>query len=481
MRFYQFRQYSTLTLFFLVLLFSRCEDDPTREEFSRISPACFYITGSIVPLIEGEFPTTHKGTAFTFMNCSSTPNSTYKWTFGDGTTSDEHEPSHAYDKVGVYKVTLATYYENIISDTISYRVNVVHGEKMFKLAQKTIGIDIAESANGDVLLLGWRGENQETKYFVAALDSTLSVKYVKEYPYDQVQFLTSIEGTSDGNFILSGSHDNHWTALKIDPLGNILWQRALAETNGRNNYITETSDKGFITAGTIYININGTMSEYVEIVKLDDDGNIVWRRSYEEDQLKNTNNIIEVADGYTFASVKSDFFEDTLVLSKVNLNGELLWRTKMRYYAEGPVGYDAYGGSSLYSGDRYYVYSENSGPLFVLDQTGNVLTKKIIDPSRMNVATISDGNEIVFLDKMYSGANFNIMKIDESFNTVWTRNLGGVYNDPKYYPSSHYYVNLKIKELSSKDYIVLGTREDKGDPEYLSIYLIKIKKEGAIF
>ena len=51
------------------------------------------------------------GEAITFTNTSKDASS-YKWNFGDGTSSDVASPTHAYENAGTYTVTLTAYSKN---------------------------------------------------------------------------------------------------------------------------------------------------------------------------------------------------------------------------------------------------------------------------------------------------------------------------------------------------------------------------------
>lgn len=85
--------------FFLLLatcLLLRCQHEPIAD-----TTACFS-TGS-EPLFEGK--------EIHFANCS-LEGERYEWELGDGTTTEEPNPVHTYEKQGKYKVVLRTYAED---------------------------------------------------------------------------------------------------------------------------------------------------------------------------------------------------------------------------------------------------------------------------------------------------------------------------------------------------------------------------------
>ncbi|WP_245842421.1 S8 family serine peptidase [Pontibacter ummariensis] len=72
---------------------------------SAVSPFTYLITAEPVASIGAENAFGNIGKNLRFVN-NSTNASSWKWDFGDGTTSDEEEPEHVYHTAGVYRVTL---------------------------------------------------------------------------------------------------------------------------------------------------------------------------------------------------------------------------------------------------------------------------------------------------------------------------------------------------------------------------------------
>lgn len=61
---------------------------------------------------------------FSFQNNTSGAVTAYKWTFGDGTSSTEINPTHTYKMIGQYPVSLIAFNQEGCSDTVSYQVEV---------------------------------------------------------------------------------------------------------------------------------------------------------------------------------------------------------------------------------------------------------------------------------------------------------------------------------------------------------------------
>jgi hypothetical protein len=125
-----------------------------------------------------------------------------------------------------------------------------------------------------------------------------TVDWQKAYGSTGNDKLHGMVATSDGNYVtlgvadsvngdvdcnIKGKHDE-WV-IKIDPMGNILWQTCLGGTKEEeqpHNRIVETSDGGFLTAGESWsqdYTSNGNHGECdVLLVKLDSEGKIQWKR-----------------------------------------------------------------------------------------------------------------------------------------------------------------------------------------------------------
>jgi PKD repeat protein len=61
---------------------------------------------------------------FNFQNNTSGAVTTYKWTFGDGTSSTEVSPTHTYKMIGQYQVNLISFNQEGCSDTITRQVEI---------------------------------------------------------------------------------------------------------------------------------------------------------------------------------------------------------------------------------------------------------------------------------------------------------------------------------------------------------------------
>jgi hypothetical protein len=130
--------------------------------------------------------------------------------------------------------------------------------------------------------------------------------------------LSSIKQTTDGGYIIGGSStsenggdktenskgfDDYWV-LKLDATGNIQWQNTI----GGNNVdylesIQETTDGGYILGGYSDSNISSDKTENCQgaldywVVKLNSDGNIQWQNTIGGDSTDYLVDIMQTTDG----------------------------------------------------------------------------------------------------------------------------------------------------------------------------------------
>ena len=132
--------------------------------------------------------------------------------------------------------------------------------------------------------------------------------------------------TSDRGYVFSGAHGSfnlqkfQGNLTKTDSNGEVLWTRVYEESPGIGHYfISETSDKGIIQAGTR----NG---EYIFLTKTDSNGDVQWSRDFNE-LLGNAFSVKETKD--KGLAVSGIFYKNPpdgeAVLLRTDEQGTPLW------------------------------------------------------------------------------------------------------------------------------------------------------------
>ncbi len=177
---------------------------------------------------------------------------------------------------------------------------------------------------------------------IVMFNQNLDTLWTCEYPGAPGTFqnITGICETSDGDFMASGlNDDNNFIAnncghiMKCDNGGDFLWMKTYCQQDYSTSFysITPTDDGGAIVGGLViwhpWINENDDKI----IMRIDVEGNEVWRTVIENDTDTNSAYIQMSEDGNVLMSTVdriegTQTFENIVVIHKYNSeDGELIW------------------------------------------------------------------------------------------------------------------------------------------------------------
>ncbi|MEO5572488.1 MAG: T9SS type A sorting domain-containing protein [Bacteroidia bacterium] len=133
------------------------------------------------------------------------------------------------------------------------------------------------------------------------MDSTGNVMWTKTYGFTQWDQFRTVYQTSDHGFLIAGttdtSNDNinsrEILLLKTDSAGNVLWAKTFGNSN--DNYIfkmIKTLDSNYIMVG--YIVASG---EDIHLLKADSNGNTIWSRAYGTSSSDEGHAVLSTDDG----------------------------------------------------------------------------------------------------------------------------------------------------------------------------------------
>ncbi len=349
--------------------------------------------------------------------------------------------------------------------------------------QKTMGgsnddkaSSIQQTSNGQYIVAGYSFSNDGdvtenhggTDYWIVKLDSLGNIIWENSYGGSEYDVPYSITETSDNGYIIAGkstSNDGDVTGhhgstslydywiVKIDSLGNILWQKSLGGTKEDIAHsIIQTADGGSIIAGLSYSEDNDVTGQHgwgdCWIVKLDFSGNIQWQKTMGGGDIDNANSIIKTFDG----------------------------------------GYIIAGNSRSLNGDVTENHGNSDYWIIKLDSFGNIQWQKSYGGSNMDIATsivqISDGGyfisgysnsndgDVIAEHQNQNTSNYDywIIKLDSAGNILWQKTLGGYGDDYAY----------SIVQTSTGGFVVAGYSDSQnngdvtgnhGDNDYWAVKL----------
>jgi hypothetical protein len=263
----------------------------------------------------------------------------------------------------------------------------------------------------------------------------------------------SVKQTSDGGYILAGvasaisggGPSNYCWLIKTDANGNNVWNKALTYTLATSTTsvysVQQTSDGGYVLAGTIYYQYGmgyGPNGWDAWLVKTDANGNKVWDKAFGGNEPDYADFAIQTNDGgYILAADKYSLFNTTGTiifdpwLIKTDANGNEIW-------------------DKTFVASSYSAYSTDQDPVNCVQQT-------------------SDGGYILAGDTYLSshGNDARLIKTDVSGNKVWDKVFGGSNTDDAF----------SVQQSSDGGYIVAGQTYSYG-ASVGSAWLIKTDANG---
>src|SRR2546428_614050 len=151
--------------------------------------------------------------------------------------------------------------------------------------------------------------------------------------------VSSTKPTADGGYIAVGSSNSsgtpgnpHAWVLKLDSPGNIVWQKTFSSGNDAFTSITHTSDGGSAVAGwgTFYL-MSGGQHQGAWVVRLDTVGNIIWQQVYST-EWNYGYSIAQTSDGGFVVAGRAHHVPPETVSSwdplifKIDSLGNLVWQ-----------------------------------------------------------------------------------------------------------------------------------------------------------
>jgi hypothetical protein len=151
-----------------------------------------------------------------------------------------------------------------------------------------------------------------TDYWVVKVDGSGNLVWQKALGGSYSDTAFALTTTGDGGYVVAGysvSSDGDVTAknggqdfwvVKLNGLGNIVWQRTIGGFGSDNAYaVTATTDGGFIVAGETNPIDNATYPDRLDVraVKLDASGAIIWEKTLGGTKEDRAFAVLTTADG----------------------------------------------------------------------------------------------------------------------------------------------------------------------------------------
>jgi len=267
--------------------------------------------------------------------------------------------------------------------------------------------------------------------------------------------------TQDNGYIICGTtYPYDFYVIKTDALGNEIWQNNYNLGGQEFAYsICPANDGGYLICGSTDNGLHPLLD--VLIIKIDNDGSLIWSRSFGGSSNDVGYSIIQcnnggyVIVGYTgsFGTGNTDFY-----LLKINEAGSEQWS---RIF--GASNYES-GYQVIQTADGGFAIAGKSGStsfgyvrLIKTDNQGNQLWARSFMGSLIScgyaIAQCSDGGYLLTGDTWSaasSSSDFCLVKTDASGNEIWSDTFGGTGED----------IGYGVCQTSDGNYIIAGKLND---------------------
>ena len=313
------------------------------------------------------------------------------------------------------------------------------GKNTINLQLGGAGADVAysaqQTADGGYIITGltnYKGAGKADVWLIR-LDENGSYLWDRTFGGAENDMGYCVRQTSDGGYIIAGvtfskgdPNGDFWL-VKTDADGNQLWDKTFGGLDTEYAYsVLQTADGGYIITGDTHS--YGAGGEDVWLVKTDENGNMIWDKTYGGTEFDSPNSIIATKDGgYIIAGITFSYGaggEDAWLI-KTDADGNMLWDK-------------TYGGSN--------------------------------DDAISSVKETKDGGYIIAGWTTSSGAggmDMWLIKTDIAGDKLWEKTYGGPNND----------IGVAALLTTDKGYLLAGTTLSYGDG-YGDAWLIKTDATG---
>lgn len=412
---------------------------------------------------------------------------TYQWDFGDGTKSTLQNPKHVYTATGNYNVTLVTSRSNKAFDSTTVVLSVIAGEMDISLGKTltTAAVSILETKNEEFLLLGYSeaiNNIAKRSYFLMKLDKNLRRKSL--YNFNADTRLTSISACSDGNYIFTGSTSGNQESrelIKTTETGTIIWTKTI-----NCNNLTEarqTSDGGFILAGSREVTEGFNKVSKTLIIKTDAAGNLQWEKFFTGSlSLYGAANTVTEDNGYVFGAVKRNETAncsncDSVSITKLDLKGTLVWKNAVEWglneYTPPTVNVSKMKNGGYNTTGGYY------RAMYFFSSAGEFNDRTLFSSQAVSSAVDIEGNISVLLMEWGNGFKSTLAGYSELGVSKWKTGITGCVTENGSTRCSMDSWPIVVKPLAQGGTIFVSNRVHFDDYHY-SIVLAKVDKDGKL-
>ncbi len=296
---------------------------------------------------------------------------------------------------------------------------------------------------------------------------------------DEDYFTNSVATLTNGGFITAGSYDGNVQIQRLNNSGVELWDKqTIGSVDGSSAHsVIQTLDNqdnpsGYAITGEK--NMPGNFNLLIWICKYDTIGNLEWTRDYGINDDQNEGNSIKQTNdgGYIITGYQS--LSAQIILIKLDENGDEQW---VKTYGDSDLDFandvvqTADGGFAVTG--YYKKYNGAIGTVYLLktDKDGNEEFWSEYPDTEFaradGISQTSDGGFILCAFKNANGRDWRIIKTDNIGETEWEYTTGGPQEDVPY----------SVIQTVEGNYLVAGFKTVNDNQK---MYIVKINQTGNL-
>jgi len=313
-----------------------------------------------------------------------------------------------------------TFGDNRIQEPFSVKQNAKEGYAV-------AGSAVTDGRHSDAWLTFFDSTGQKTGQVILGSDGLAEIRSVQQLP--------------DGGFVLTGKRDiSGWESMKMwlirtDKTGSKLWEKDIPDMPiGNGMYVSRSSDGGYIVSGSFQSKEHNSPDGV--IVKTREDGAAIWNRTFGGPGEDNIPCVRETPDGGCIAVLATtegyrvDTFMSSATLIRLDNQGIVVWSRSLTEstQVEPRMVLPTSDGGFLVTG--YAINGDSlAGPWIVkTDGSGSVLWNHVYDVGTYalkgseQAVEIPDGGYAMIGDKE---GEIWLIRLDQSGAELWSRTYGG--------------------------------------------------------
>jgi hypothetical protein len=285
--------------------------------------------------------------------------------------------------------------------------------------------DVIETFDHGIISTGYYNSGgMGTNMFLYKTDSAGNFMWMHEYGGNNAETGFTVRQLSDSGYVTAGFTNSHSTGnedvylVRTNAAGSLIWNKTYSHSSDdRANSLALTNDGGFIMTGQTDA-VGGTGYDII-LIKTDSSGNLSWAKRFATASNETGNSVQQTSDGgYIIAGTFTQSNSDDAFLLKTDSVGNLMWTKKYDYLDHdnaNKVLIIPTGGFILTGSTTASAIQSSSFLSIMTDDSGNVIWSKTYGGNDGNIGhglvKANDGGYVMTgLGELYS--NLLVVKID---------------------------------------------------------------------